>query len=1011
MGLGEYDPYDPASVGTAARRSGGTTGSSINDYHNKTAVGAPGGGGGASRNHDELSTKAANLEEQMHSLRAIIDRAMDASGVGSAAGTGKLAFKALRQTTEGFENWWEAKLNSSLNSYHDADVYIKRAAAGLAGHRKWYAQANKRASKQITDALEDMRLASLVLQQKHGEEEDAAKAMAAASKELTVSVRAEHVAMAQLRAQLEPAVSAITDSVEELRAAIKSARISTATTITTAAAPTTPMNNNTVVHVTGGPDPAALMEEILRAREAADDAALALRRSQTAAQQDQAKMMEEIKQLRESLARDGAAAAVARAESEKWRAMYDAARNESGRDDKARSEVDALRLAVAHAEDRHRRELMLLGTEHGNAYAALRRSLAAAERRVADLEPALEASETRCRSREDQYREERNARLDLEETLARMRGDVERSAKEARYAKEEAAEAVEETEAKVARAEAWAKWRLAIAAAVRQNQDRKQSVGGNWRLAAAESKFNSAVEDLAKEQSRATQLERDLEYAKEELLLARAAAQAAERSDLPSVVAALEAEIDRRNDLARQASDSLAHEKEMRQAAEEETEATRAELTRLREQLDKALEKVKSTEEELTSAVRLKALAEAAAVTTGDVGGDAKNTTNQITQLTADLKQLTADLADEKRRRKAAEDRLAKSATSDAASSKSGGDSTPPVSPAYGKQMEALKKRIAQLEAELAAANERIPAPSSVAHTPPESTIGDGASSAEYYQYQYSSASDNLTVLSLLVQEVAHNQRWPIAGYRKVLHYGLPHGPMARYAGRLAVSLIPPRIVTMMWWEYLMFMCGAWFACIIGIAFFHGILLDDYPAVLLTPFIPSVIALVVRLCYTMPLNPMDGPRFVLNGAHIIGVPLAFTLLFLKMWNNMGNIDWWMVAVIPAGVLTRAIVDKLYEVVVEMSKTEYRQLGYGGEGTAFEYAFSEPEDDEVEIVREEKSSSKKKKESLGGGVAKRGDSTRQKNRLQLEAGLGGGGDESVRGDASIDNVQLSLDSKV
>ena len=296
-----------------------------------------------------------------------------------------------------------------------------------------------------------------------------------------------------------------------------------------------------VVRVVGGDTDPALMEELRRAREAADDAALALQRSQTAAQRDQTAMLEEIRQLREALARDGAAASVAKAEAEKWRAMYDAARNDAGRDDKARCDVDALRLAVAHAEDRHRRELMLLGTEHGNAYASLRRSLAAAERRVSDLEPALEASEVRCRSREDQYREERNARLDLEEQMARMRGDVERSAKDAKRAREEMAEAALEAQAEIARANSWAKWRLAIAAAVQQNRDKKNVVGGNWRLAAAESKFNNAVEDLTAEQTRAANLQDELEKAREELVVARAAAAATERSDLPGKVVALEA--------------------------------------------------------------------------------------------------------------------------------------------------------------------------------------------------------------------------------------------------------------------------------------------------------------------------------------------------------------------------------------------------------------------------------------------------------------------------------------
>ena len=87
----------------------------------------------------------------------------------------------------------------------------------------------------------------------------------------------------------------------------------------------------------------------------------------------------------------------------------------------------------------------------------------------------------------------------------------------------------------------------------------------------------AAVEDLAAEQSRAAQLQRDLDSAREELVVARAAAAAAERSDLPFQIAALEAEGRRLTDLTRQGVDSLAHEREMRQAAEEEAEAARAE--------------------------------------------------------------------------------------------------------------------------------------------------------------------------------------------------------------------------------------------------------------------------------------------------------------------------------------------------------------------------------------------------------------------------------------------------
>ena len=55
---------------------------------------------------------------------------------------------------------------------------------------------------------------------------------------------------------------------------------------------------------------------------------------------------------------------------------------------------------------------------------AARRSLAAAERKIGDLESSVEEAETRLKSREDQYREERAKRLGLDEELATLRHDL-----------------------------------------------------------------------------------------------------------------------------------------------------------------------------------------------------------------------------------------------------------------------------------------------------------------------------------------------------------------------------------------------------------------------------------------------------------------------------------------------------------------------------------------------------------------------------------------------------------
>lgn len=275
------------------------------------------------------------------------------------------------------------------------------------------------------------------------------------------------------------------------------------------------------------------------------------------------------------------------------------------------------------------------------------------------------------------------------------------------------------------------------------------------------------MEDLASESAKRAELESELNALREELVVARAAAQAAAQSDLPGVVETLQAEVRRLEDLKRQEADSLSHEKEMRLAAEEEAAAGRVESGRVREQLEKSLEKLKNTQEELTSVSRLKALADATAeASAGEVGA----------RTSAQMAQLTADLEAEKRKRLVAEEKAA-AAGDDSAST--------PVSPAFGRQMESLKKRVAQLEGELAAANARqqgsTSPPPSTSQTPPPSTLGDwngtDASAAEYYQYQYSSASDNVSVLALLVQEAVMAHSWSQGGNnRNVLHYGQPHG-------------------------------------------------------------------------------------------------------------------------------------------------------------------------------------------------------------------------------------------
>ena len=325
--MGLSAPHDP--YGSPGRSPGRTTRpDDISGFHTRRTDDV------RDATVEDMRRTASLVEEQMGALKAIIDRA---TAAGSAT---DLALKA-RQSLEA--EWWDAKESAEdtkLISYQKADAYIKRACTRMSGQRKWIASSNKNAGKTLDESLEELRLASLVLQQKHEEEAHASETLAKTSVELTGSVRAEHHAMSRLRSDLEPAVVAIVASMEELRsnltrAAAAQARRAAEMPPTPAPPPRFPPATDVpvipqIVHTfvekpgLAAPDP-ELLDELRRQRERADDAALSLQRSQNAAQQDQANLLEEMSKLREKLGREAAAAAVLKAEAEKWRAMYDAA--------------------------------------------------------------------------------------------------------------------------------------------------------------------------------------------------------------------------------------------------------------------------------------------------------------------------------------------------------------------------------------------------------------------------------------------------------------------------------------------------------------------------------------------------------------------------------------------------------------------------------------------------------------------------------------------------------------
>lgn len=210
----------------------------------------------------------------------------------------------------------------------------------------------------------------------------------------------------------------------------------------------------------------------------------------------------------------------ARREAARWRAMYDAAREDLGAGAGA-AEAEALREATRAAERRHRRELALLGAEHGNAHASLRRSLADAERRVADLEPALERSERRERELEERRRDalEENARLEADN--AELRAAASRWGRETAVAAEDVRAADARAAAEIGAAEE--KYGEELRARL-DAERRLEEAGSDWRIVAAErvaAEARAARDDAREEIAR---LERELDAARRTAIEANARA-------------------------------------------------------------------------------------------------------------------------------------------------------------------------------------------------------------------------------------------------------------------------------------------------------------------------------------------------------------------------------------------------------------------------------------------------------------------------------------------------------
>lgn len=587
---------------------------------------------------DSMRQVAARLEKHTAALRSAMDQTsrLDDGSASGASAKGALAAAAAQaldadaadaasSSNDDDDDAEAAARETRLRSYQTADVYIKKAAAKIAGHKKWYADRAKRekASESCAGALEELRLASMTLQRRH--DEDAADERLKKKSSVTikrrdvattrgdagsaslvpsvsgVSVDAVSVQSAvdalvatarRLRADADATASREADARAELAEArrregeaLAEARVErvkretappkivvksvppahTGLLVSDANAkrpktrsaqkrpegkretaeralmtktaalrdrasqtepkPTTKTKNDEnanddafiakrTIHETD-PNP-ELVDALRLAKETRDDLERRLMktiaradtdaRAFEAAGRDAAARLEDCESRARALLEEGA----------RWKALYVAARDDRERGVGA-DEAEALRAAARASEDARRRELTLLGAEHGNQCASLRRALADTERERLTTSAAAEASRRAAKRSEEALVSAREAAREAE--VLKRRSDAECRRVSARCEALEADVAslnvrLEETE-RASRdlqvAETAARQRAQREAAQAKEEAAKDA---DWRVEALEARLAAASETARREKARADDAERALDDAR-----------------------------------------------------------------------------------------------------------------------------------------------------------------------------------------------------------------------------------------------------------------------------------------------------------------------------------------------------------------------------------------------------------------------------------------------------------------------------------------------------------------
>ena len=578
---------------------------------------------------ESMRAVAARLEKHTAALRSAMDqtsRLDDGSAATRASAEGAVAVAAARaldadaadaaSSEEDALDAAASQKETRLRSYRTADAHIKKAAAKIAGHRKWYADranAHKKATESCASALDELRLASMVLQRRHDEDSvssagaarttsrgasetkknddnvqnassfvDSAffsaqsvvvDALVATARKLRVD--ADKIAARELEVQtrIARAERRRDDAVAEARAervaretapvkiivkrvppasffaskkTFSSSRPSSGETkssssaktkkeekrdpLREAARATLSRNAESVATLKkekkkrdddDAPKPVdpnpELVDALRAATEARDDLERRFRETQKRLETQTRALEVSLGDAAERAEASESRARSAAEEGARWRALYVAMRDDLHRGVGA-DEAEALRASLRRAEDAHRRELTLLGAEHGNQCASLRRALADTERERVSAASAVDASRRAATRAEEALVAERESRREAEVLKRRSDGELRRVSKRCEALEadvESLKKSLEETEraSRDLRKAIYEERDATREADLNKTRD-DASRDVDWRVESLEGKLLSALESAKREKTRADDAERALDDAR-----------------------------------------------------------------------------------------------------------------------------------------------------------------------------------------------------------------------------------------------------------------------------------------------------------------------------------------------------------------------------------------------------------------------------------------------------------------------------------------------------------------